>query len=82
MTTADMLLRAPVGATTAMVGPKVRIVPIFVVNERPVVQRTTDAALAHVQAMRELAALSFDPDSLDRGLEEEINHNAWGIREA
>ena len=31
------------------------------------------------EAMLGLAALSTDPDSLERGLEDEINRRAWGI---
>jgi hypothetical protein len=76
-----MPLPAPVGASTADLGPNVRIVS-FSFNEMTLVRGTTDAQLAHIQAMRELAALSFDPDSLERGLEDEINRNAWGISEA
>jgi hypothetical protein len=82
MTTADMYLRSPVGPTTTVFGQSVRLVPLFSLNERSLVMGTTDAALAHVQAMRELAALSFDPDSLERDLEDEINRNAWGVTEA
>jgi hypothetical protein len=51
-------------------------------NGRGLTTNTTDEALAHAQAMHELAVLSFDPDSLERDLEDEINRNAWGIHEA
>jgi hypothetical protein len=70
-----MPLPAPVGATTADVGPRVRIVALWS-RAFSVDEGTTDA---HVQAMHDLAALSFDPHSLDRDLEDEINRNAWGI---
>ena len=40
---------------------------------------TTEGEERHRRLMHELAALSFDPNSLDRSLEEEINRNAWGI---
>jgi hypothetical protein len=70
-----MPLPAPVGATTADVG-RIRIVPLSF-TEKPLVQSTTDAALAHVQAMHALAALSFDPNSMDRDSEVDI----WGFTE-
>lgn len=78
MTTTYMPLLAPVGATTADVGPTVRIIACFSSNAKPVVERATDAALAHAQAMRDLAALSFDPDSLDR----ESVVDIWGFHGA
>ena len=82
MSTDEMYRQAPVGATTVVFGPGIRIVPIFTLNPKTFITASTAEVLAHAQAMRELAALSFDPDSLDRDLEDEINRNAWGIREA
>ena len=43
---------------------------------------TTESEERHRRLMQELAALSLDPDSLDRSLEDEINRNAWGISDA
>lgn len=82
MTSTATFLPAPVGGSTVDLEAKVRITGLFLLNERAIARVTTDAALAHVQAMQELAALSFDPGSLERDLEDEINRNAWGISEA
>lgn len=81
MTTAELYRSTVVGATTAVLGLPVPDV-VMSRNDRTVVSGTTEEMYAHLRAMRELAALSFDPESLDRDLEDEINRNAWGISEA
>jgi hypothetical protein len=67
-------LQTTVGRSTAEVGPGVQI---FVASSfsRGLIMTATDDAIAHDLAMRKLAALSFDPDSLDRESEVDI----WGF---
>jgi hypothetical protein len=85
MTTTVTSLPAPVGASTADLGLLVQIKAAYATNSDVLVKHITDqtvTTVAHAQAMRELAALSFDPNSLERGLEAEINRNAWGMNQA
>jgi hypothetical protein len=84
-TTADIYrLGAPPGASTAALGRDVRVL-VWPRDAVLITSGSTDGGAMHVRhamhvrAMRELAALSFDPGSLDRTLEDEINRNAWGI---
>jgi len=80
MTTAELYRPTSQVASTGALGPDIRI--LFVSSDRRLVSAgDTEETLAHVRAMRELAALSRDPHSLGRDLEDEINRNAWGISE-
>jgi hypothetical protein len=78
MTTAEMY-RLPTAAvaSTAQLAPNVTIL-CAVDHAALITSSTTDDAQAHLRAMRELAALSFDPGSLDR----ESTVDIWGFREA
>lgn len=78
MTTTAIRLPALVWGSTAERGPNVRIKPLIMANREPVVTGATNRDLLFVSAMRELAALSFDTDSLDR----ESDVDIWGFHGA
>jgi hypothetical protein len=77
MSTAELYRLPSVGTSTAPVGPRVRVLARSLADAL-ITSGTTEEAVAHAQAMRELAALSFDRDSLDRHSAVDI----WGFDSA
>jgi hypothetical protein len=79
MTTTQLRPPAPPSSTSApdLMGD-LRYAQTTAATQITIPVATTEGEESHRQLMRELAALSFDPNSLQRGLEDEINRNAWG----
>jgi hypothetical protein len=77
MSTAEMYRGAVAAEATTALQLPVRDVVVSL-NDRTVVRGTTEEMYAHLRAMRDLAALSFETDSLDR----ESAADIWGFHGA